>query len=340
MILGTVIFRCDAGAEDGLGHLMRCLTLADAIKKLCDSTILFISYDPDGSTEERVSKRGFGFKRAIELAGSTADLDFLLKSINITDTGWVVLDSKRIDADYVLACRQKSHVLCFDDDQYRDLPCDLLVNNHIGVTEQCYQKNIDRQLLIGPRYNTIQDSFFEIGKNKHGSNKHVLITLGGEDPHDHTSWLLEHLSLVLSDFPVVVVVGPAHPRPQHVEEMALRWLPHAKLITLAQDLSIYMRDALLVLTAGGTTCYEIAAARVAQAVVIVEEHQQALVMPLVEAGAVFLLGRFDNLKPDKVVKQVKILLNDHKVASKLVTNAAKLFKCSGAPNIVRAMCEK
>ena len=58
----SIVFFCNAGADDGLGHLMRCLSFADAVKGVKKSSIYFFSNDFEGIVKDRVTSNGYKFK--------------------------------------------------------------------------------------------------------------------------------------------------------------------------------------------------------------------------------------------------------------------------------------
>ena len=54
----NVVFRVDASIQIGIGHVMRCLSLADQIQKL-PSNIYFISRALDGHLCGLITKKGY-----------------------------------------------------------------------------------------------------------------------------------------------------------------------------------------------------------------------------------------------------------------------------------------
>jgi spore coat polysaccharide biosynthesis predicted glycosyltransferase SpsG len=321
---------------------MRCLTLADAMRDAGVDDIRFRVFDADGANRRIVTGRGFAMeesKQHVMEAGELAAMQDCLQGQS-ADPLWLVLDSKRADAAYVQACRQHARVLCIDDELHRDLPCELLLNNHLGQIDGVYGEREGRQLLLGPGFNNIRKAFFEVGENNAGgSAEGVLITLGGEDPHNHTSWALEHLGDLLADRELTVIVGPAHPDADAVERSVAEHAPHARLVRRPTDLAPYMAGVGLAITAGGTTCYELAAARVAQLVIVVEDHQQELVDSLLGHQAVSQLGRFDDMDPVRAHGLLADYLSDAAKRRDLITHAAGLFDQPGAPRVVRFLLD-
>lgn len=329
-----VVFLCNAGKDDGLGHLMRCLVLANTIHKINKSTIYFLSADSDRIVENKVHSLGFNF---IKLAKSISYKDedkFISKHRN--SISWIILDSKNISSKFVNWCVSISKVLHFDDDKCRNFNSHLIVNNHLGVSHLDYKKNKESKLLIGSEFNTVDDSFFNVKTNLN-PNHHILITLGGEDPDDLTSTLIKGLSVFLKKHPVIVVVGPANPNYENIKKTILRFASHIDLVYSPSNMSDYMAGAKLVITAGGVTCYEIAAARIPQAIIILEEHQRVLAESLVDAQTACLIGTYKDLQLNRINKYLCSLVENGALLNQMSIQAETLFSGSGSSRIVEEM---
>jgi UDP-2,4-diacetamido-2,4,6-trideoxy-beta-L-altropyranose hydrolase len=329
-----VVFFCNAGKDDGLGHLMRCLVLADTIHKINKSSIYFLSADPDRILENKIDSLGFNFIKLTKSLDLEDEDNFISKNKN--SLAWIILDSKNITTKFVNWCSTKCKVLHFDDDKFRSFNSHIVVNNNLGVTHSDYKKNISSKLLIGPEFNTVDDSFFNL-KNNSKSNQHILITLGGEDPEDVTSTLIKGLSRFLNNHPVIVVVGPANPNYENIKKIISRYAPNIDLVFSPSKMSDYMAGAKLAITAGGVTCYELVAARIPQAIVILEEHQRALAESLVNAQTACLIGTYKDLELNHNNKYLCSLFENSSLLNQMSIQAATLYSESGSLRIVEEM---
>jgi len=329
-----VVFFCNAGKDDGLGHLMRCLVLASTIHKINKSTIYFLSGDSDSIVENKVRSLGFNFIK-LEKSIIYKDEDkFISKHRN--SISWIIFDSKNISTKFVNWCLSISKVLHFDDNKYRNFNSHLIVNNHLGVRHLDYKKNKVSKLLIGSEFNTVDDSFFNVKTNLN-PNQHILITLGGEDPDDLTSTLIKGLSKFLKNHPVIVVVGPANPNYENIKTVISRYASHIDLVFSPSNMSDYMAGAKLAITAGGVTCYELAAARIPQAIIILEEHQRVLAESLVDAQTACIIGTYKDLQLNRINKILFSLVENYSELNKMSNQAATLFSKNGSLRIVEEM---
>ena len=331
----SLVFRCDGGPVHGFGHVSRCVNLAEACLATTTRSPLFQTFSPDGAAKKFIVNRGFSAVDAAGRAGSAADLNGLLACLaKMPEPRLVVIDSRDIGARYCESLRDIAIVLCLDDEECRDLPCDILVNNHPWIDDTDYPDNPARMLLTGARYNTLaSDIFYKSGERVQGDIGRILLTFGGEDPHNHTSWFIENCSDLMEPFAVDIVVGPAHPNPKHVEEAIGKHLPSANLSIAPSGLGRFIKRADIAISAGGITCYELGAAGVPTLAVMIEDHQDTLIACLEGHGCLVRLGDYDNLATEKVRQVFSSLVADKALRMRLSNAGMSLFEGPGGAMI-------
>ena len=331
-----IFIRCDGGRGDGLGHVSRCLTLASAFRA-GGAKVTFLSWSPDGTGRRFIEESGFAIIEATAAAATTADLDDVVRHLRTnTMKPILVLDSRAIDARYVEACAGKSLVVCIDDDLLRDLPCHILINNNPWIQPTNYAHRQNRRLLIGTRYNLVRPEYFRTVESS-PSQMHVLLTMGGEDPCDQTSKILSALQAQLANHNVTVIIGPAHPSPDTVRFAALDCVPHARIEIGSINLSALFKAANFAITAGGTTCYELAAAGVPQAALVLDDHQEPLVRSLEKAGCCVGLGHYREMRSGRLQAAIGALLASSKKRAALASAGTRLFNKPGGDKIVNSI---
>ena len=287
----VVVFRCDAGAVAGLGHVSRCLTLADAFAAQ-GIPVRFVTAVGAGMTGAAlVERRGHRVEPAAGPVGSKDDLTAICGSLSAEAEPLAVIDSWNADAAYMNAVKQYAITMRIHDEVGAAPPANILHNFHLDAA---YHGADDGQLrLLGPRYNLVRPAFFACSGIPNVAPR-AVVTFGGEDPHNHSLWALTELGDVLADGRVDVIVGPAHPNPASVQAAAAG-RPNTRVISDPPDMAAIFAGASLAITAGGTTCYELAAAGVAQLAVAVEDHQWPLIRDMAAAGAMIALGDYHGI---------------------------------------------
>jgi UDP-2,4-diacetamido-2,4,6-trideoxy-beta-L-altropyranose hydrolase len=334
-----VYIRCDAGGDHGLGHIIRCLTLADAFVARSGCAPVFITQSNDCVASNIIATRGHSFLPGNGPAGSTTDIEKTSRILADTDSeNLLIIDSKLVDCNYPDRFRETSFVACIDDEKFRDLTCDALINNNIWATSDSYPQRKGRTLLLGPEYNLIRQSFFELAHTKkdRGALPRVLITMGGEDPLNHSLWFLENFQTELSQCEVIVIVGPSHPAPATIRNMSAAYT----LLTVVEgsnDITPHMVGVDLAVSAGGTTCYELVAAQIATLALAIEPHQAEMIKKLEAAGCLVSLGGAADVSIRTVREQIDKQLNITTTTSSAAYNFGSPFNSPGAPVIVEAL---
>ena len=118
--------RADGNNQIGIGHIMRCLTIADALKEVGEDVIFFTA---DHGCEEMISDRGF---RCYVLGTAFDDMESELALLQTAMTEWEVdrllIDSYYVTEDYLKDLREQVVTVYLDDVDSFPYPVDLLVN--------------------------------------------------------------------------------------------------------------------------------------------------------------------------------------------------------------------
>src|SRR5690554_290461 len=147
-----IIFRCNAGPQVGLGHLMRCRTLA---LKLKEKSMSCIMVGPDASHANLVDTNIFeDWVSVPDWVSSAADCERLIEIAKHYHAGCLVLDDYRVDENYQLNLHDAGlKWLQFDGAACQPLWANLILNTNPAVQPSDYTglvRNPDARLLLGP----------------------------------------------------------------------------------------------------------------------------------------------------------------------------------------------
>lgn len=322
----AVVFRCDAGAEDGLGHLRRCLSLADALRKRTQ-TAHFIAADGEGQLgPQLLSRAEIPYRNAAGPVGTAADLDDLMVAEDVAACSLLVVDSKRADGNYFQMLRKKHCLAVIDDDAAHAISADLVLNARLDAAPDLYgAKSCVGAYALGGRFNLVPENLFSLPAPD--PQAPIMVTMGGEDPENRTSWIVETLAKHRPDLALRVVIGPAHPDPVNALA-AVSAHPNAHAVVAPDGLASEIQACRAAISAGGTSCYELCAARRPFAVVLLEDHQRLLASPFFDAGAACLANEVTDWSPDGLVDAVS-RLDDPQVVAAMVSVQGTLLPESG-----------
>lgn len=236
----NIAFRVDASAQIGTGHLMRCLTLANALKQH-GAKIRFVSRHMPEYLRDILVGRGHEFMlldgspsdtRPGSLAHSYwlgtsqhTDAEDTLHALSDQAWDWLVVDHYALDARWETVLRKTAkNILAIDDIADRQHDCDLLLDqNFYQDMNTRYTEKVPAhcQLLLGPRYALLREEFRQLREQVRPRTepvKRILIFFGGVDAGNFTGSALEALvSMGIADLHVDVVIGTQHPFREQLE---------------------------------------------------------------------------------------------------------------------------
>ncbi len=309
-----IAFRADASVQIGTGHVMRCLTLADA---LCEdgAECLFLCRPHDGHLLELVSARGH---RAIALpardaATSTApdqslpahahwlgtdwmtDGQDCLEALAGRSVDWLVADHYALDRRWQRTMRSSvRRLMVIDDLADRPHDCDLLLDQNLGRRAEDYSGLLPSgaQMLIGPHYALLRPEFAalraeSLARRRHPQLKNLLITMGGVDKDNATGAVLTALQCcdLPSDLHITVVLGPHAPWLAQVRSQAETMPWRTRVLAGVNDMARLMLEADLAIGAAGSTSWERCCLGLPTIQLVLAENQRCLAAALQEAGA-------------------------------------------------------
>lgn len=280
MLRYRVAFRTDASLLIGLGHFMRCLTLASAFREH-GAHVRFICRHLPVHMCRVLNEKGYEFKllnsemvyeEGNDLAHSSwlgvsqhVDAVDTIQALSDSKWDWIVVDHYALDIRWETALRGlASHIFVIDDLADRLHACDILLDDNlfpdIGAR---YINKVPTccRLLLGPSYLPLRDEFLQLRekvKPRTGPVNHVLISFGGIDIDNYTSWAIEALiNTGLNELVIDVVLGAQHPCRKQIQDECGRYSLNCHVQT--NRMADLMNEADLAIGAAGYTSYEFAA---------------------------------------------------------------------------------
>jgi len=257
---------------------MRCLTLADELRKRGTTVHFLCRHLPDHLRELLVQKQynqisltgGNGSEPASSgLAHSNwlgvsqeDDAIDTVRALESHGCDWLVVDHYALDSTWESRIRQIGcRILAIDDLADRSHDCDVLLDqNFYADAESRYVAKVPQhcRLLLGPRYALLRDEFRklrEISRSRDGTIRRVLVFFGGFDSSDYTGRAVQTLAeLATPDLQVDVIIGAKHPARTNIELLCA----HNGFICYVQTekMAELMAAADLAIGAGGVATWE------------------------------------------------------------------------------------
>ena len=320
--------RADANTRIGTGHVMRCLALAQAWNNTEDRVIFLMAEVPP-ALKQRLRSEGMEVIHLSTQPGTDEDARQTAALARKNGAQWVVVDGYHFGGDYQRIIKDANQRLLFiDDNGHSDhYYADIVLNQNIYAHESLYlNKESYTQLLLGSRYVLLRREFLnwqgwkrEIPEVAHK----VLVTLGGSDPDNVTMKVLKALSRIdIQGLEVKAIVGPSNPHFESLKNAMLSACPvesqeaihtgapcSMHILKDVDNMSELMAWADVAISAGGSTCWELAFMGLPNIALILAENQRPISELLSTRRVTINLGWHENLSPADMAHSITHLLH-------------------------------
>ena len=275
-----VVFFTEGSHRSGMGHLLRCLALAQTLKAR-NHKVTFV-LDP-ASTELANSRMDWVGDIATVIQNFTPITWDELSLYSFATIDWVIIDSYGVHDSFFSSARQFSgKIALFDDLTYEKFDCiDVLINSAIEPDESAYyyQNNDSVFLALGCDYLLLRAEFTSVEPIPIVLREYVTICFGGADLDNLTVKALRLLSKNWDVQKIRVVTGPAYSHLDELEEM-LKRLNDNRIVHQhnVQNMASIWNSSRLVVSAGGGAQFELKACHTPAILVVVAENQKVASM--------------------------------------------------------------
>lgn len=356
-----IAFRVDASRRIGSGHVMRCLTLADALRAHGAESV-FIHRELPGHMAAVIRERGHAVQ-ALPAPdtdpGTLGETDYtgwlgVSGECDARETAeclegaypdWLVVDHYALDVEWESRVRPSTQrIAVLDDLANRDHDCDLLIDqNYFPAPSARYAGRVPEggQCLLGPRYALLRPEYLRARRStgpRQGAPHRILVFYGGSDTENETGRALRVLSRPgFEGLAVDVVVGASNPRAEELQRQAAA-RPNTSLHAPREHLVDLQSQADLALGAGGITTWERCVLGLPTIVTAVAENQVPTSQALATDGIIGYLGHWREISDDRLAAALNNALS---APEELHAQAARAWRVTdglGAWRIAEVIC--
>ena len=350
-----VVIRADANSKIGMGHVMRCLSVADALVKRGEE-VLFVT--ADDTPVPLLTKKGVPYRvlhtdyadmeaelpellavlRELALRAESPDAALAQKNTSI------LVDSYYVTEKYLAALKKRIITIYMDDIYAFSYPVDMLINYNIYGEEMGYEKDAafaDTKLLLGTEYVPLREEFSAGEQQRTAANCGILITTGGSDSFNLAGQLLMEAMKydALKEKEYHVVSGSLNP---HIGELQALAQKHGNIHIHCNvtNMAELMAESEVALSAGGSTLYELCAMGVPVIAFSFAENQERLVQTFVKRGIAQYGGNYrtdGNKMIQNTIAGLETLLEDENLRTEYRKKARTLVDGKGADRIAEAI---
>ncbi len=336
----TILIRCDGSQEIGLGHVVRCMALAEELRDSHGCSVTFATV-----------KSGVGTRMIIE-AGYPVES----KPTGLEEGHWlndliadltpntIVMDFRTdLDRKWIRKWRESGVLIVdIDDPTDRRLEADLLFYPPVPQVMRMSWERFEGELFSGWEWVILRRQFArkKARKMKPGDTPVILITMGGSDPKGTTLKTARALDSVRSPFKALFVVGSAYQDGMTLDDLLGTVKYPFEVKRDVGDMAAVMAEAEMAVASFGVTAYELAVMGVPAMYLCLTEDHFNHAQVFADAGIAVNLGLHDTVTEKNIQKEVEELLTDRSRLNMMGARAHSLTDGQGVERIAEIVCSE
>jgi len=353
-----VAFRTDASSQIGTGHVMRCLTLADALREKGGAECQFVCRDHEGHLMDHIRSRGYELHALPRSCANTSfesnlahaswlgvdwqtDADQTCQVLGCEEFNWLIVDHYALDHRWESALRSSCRrIMAIDDLADRQHDCELLLDQNYGSSAERYSNlvSVDCTQCHGPQYALLKPVYAERRTQmpaRDGQVRRVLIYFGGgADEVNLTRLAVQAFQAQeLIHIELDIVVGASYAHQSSLEELVAQ-RGKATIHQQLPNLADFMAKVDLAIGAGGATTWERCCMGLPSIVISIAENQRSACEALSADQLIDYLGQVDQVTSDLIRDRVLSLLKSPDLFRELSERGMRLVDGSGANRIL------
>lgn len=328
-VIGEVAFFCDGSLSAGLGHVNRCLAIAEALEELGYGSVFVGAFSR--SSKSVVKEAGFLYE-GISHGEVNLPLDQILEVFTKKSFAAVVIDSYAATASNISMIREKitSRLIVVDDTgELESYDCDGVINfSFLAESRGIVYKGTEA--FVGPNYFPARRWLKEVRINR--STKSVpknpsigMIFAGGGDDGSLTCLLMGILAEFDFSMEVRIFLRPDAGKLEEVEKLLSERGLNGRILHGDSLFREALSESDLILCAGGLVKYESAFAGLPAAVLSATDIQREDTKSFESRGMCLSLDGMESVVSTTSFRDCNELLGDPGFRSSMIKNGLNFF---------------
>lgn len=281
-------FLADGNDIIGMGHVMRCVALAEAMLERNISVQFASRYKFGIDFLKTKNFKVFKYTEIRDLQNKLSDLQY----------DFIIIDDYSVNKEFFEFFRQFTKKLVYIDDlNLFDYSVDIIINTAIGAKNINYNFNSNKKYLLSVKYCILRKEFRQtIIKPVNETIHNILITTGGSDRYNMTLELTKFLTNKLSNQNINyhIIVGPAFNNIEILNSMEFE-RNHITLYKSPNNIAEIMSNCDIAVSAGGNTLYELCSCGIPTIAFIYADNQIEFVKNFESTGCICNIGYYNAL---------------------------------------------
>jgi UDP-2,4-diacetamido-2,4,6-trideoxy-beta-L-altropyranose hydrolase len=322
-----IIIRADGGASIGMGHIIRCLALADMLKD--HFLVSFAIQDPVKSVIDSVHSVTNKIIKLPATSNYIEDAANFCSQLNSNDI--IVLDGYHFTTEYQKAVKEKGcKVIAIDDLHAWHQMADVVINHSEGVAESDYSKEPYTKLCLGLDYVLLRKEFLNTDKILRHINavKKIFISMGAADINNLTQKFAEAIVDIKGIEEIHLMLGDINPNLKSIEKF-ISGQKNVKIIShfniSAKELVALLKECDISICPASSISLESCAIGIGLVSGFTAENQQGILNGLKKNEATIDLGDLNKISRNEIKMRFQSLLAAPSQLNDIIRNQKRMI---------------
>ena len=323
----SIYFRADGGTSIGMGHIVRCLALAEMLKE--DFQIVFSLQKPDINTVAmlidtsdwitHLRKTNNYIKEAISIADTLSSNDI------------VVLDGYNFNTQYQQIIKNSGcKLVCIDDLHAWHQVADVVINHAEGVAESDYSAESYTKFCLGLNYVLLRPAFLKpkTTLRRITSVKKVFISMGAADINNITQKFTEALIQIKGIEEIHLMLGAINPNLGSIDKLIAE-NKHVNIIKhfniSAEELATLLKNCDVSICPASSISLESSAIGIGLVSGYTAVNQLGILNGLINHNAAISFGDMNLLSDAEIKNKFESIANNPEQLNEIISNQSKMI---------------
>ena len=330
-----IAIRCLTAPQTGYGNFRRCLYLAETLRKKNIEIYFIIDYNTSILSILRKKKFPFTYNST---RNNKTDSQFVSSFLSKNNISNIIIDMRDKGEKLSKFLSKENHKQFFFDDAWsKKVYADILFNGtNVSDYHNYVKVNKSAKLFLNTKYWIVPTEFSKFRKKlvdiKQKRKYTVIISMGGSDPNNITSNVIESIKNITS-LKIIVIVGPFF---SHLSKLRKITKSHnnIKLIKPTEKLWKEFSRVDIAISNGGNTLFELATMSVPTLTIPGFKHEIKYAEAFMSDNFSINLGFCQSNK--KIIhSSLNDLLSDLSLRKKMCVHGKKIVDGKGLSRVVK-----
>tara|TARA_B100000945_G_scaffold319145_1_gene325714 strand:+ start:667 stop:1695 length:1029 start_codon:yes stop_codon:yes gene_type:complete len=319
----NILFRCDGSVKIGMGHIVRCLALADNLKKKYNCNIFFAMRTSNLGIDKvkkhynifESNEKNFDYKNWLYECIKKINASIFIMDVR---DGFSRLDLKEIKY------KTNVKIVTIDDPEDKRLESDIAFYPPTPQLKNIKWEGFNGKLYIGWEYVILRSEFIKKNNKTIDSFPSILVSMGATDENNMTKYILNMLNDIKEKFNVRILLGNGY----NYNKELVNFLDNVNyeyiIFSNPKNISKVMSNSDFAIISFGQTAYELASLHVPALYLCISKDHYESSMLFHKENIGFSLGIFQKLNKNYLIKNVRKFLNNKEKVLIMSDNAKKI----------------